>query len=135
MDKIEALSASLHPLKTTTMKTTAIAIIMFLATVSMHGQDIVGTWNGVLNIQGTTLRVDFNISSAEDGYTSTMDSPDQNAFGIPVTTTEFKDSELTITLTDLGIEYKGKLNKDNIVEGTFTQMGQAFEMNLTKKKE
>ena len=124
----------LHPLKTITMKTTAIAIIMFLATVSMHGQDIIGTWNGVLNVQGTTLRVDFNISSTDDGYTSTMDSPDQNAFGIPVTTTEFKNSELYITVNDLGITYKGKLNKENIIEGTFTQMGQAFEMNLTKKK-
>ncbi len=117
------------------MKTTAIAIIMFLATLSIYGQDIIGTWNGVLSVQGTTLRVDFNISSTDDGYISTMDSPDQNAFGIPVTTTEFKNLELSITLTDLGIMYKGKLNKDNIIEGTFTQMGQAFEMNLTKKEE
>ncbi len=117
------------------MKTTAIAIFMFLATVSLQGQDIIGTWNGVLNVQGTTLRVDFNISSTDDGYTSTMDSPDQGAFGIPVTTTEFKNSELSITVTNLEIVYKGKLNKDNVVEGVFTQMGQAFEMNLTKKKE
>ncbi len=117
------------------MKKTALVFIMFLATLSIYGQDIIGTWNGVLSVQGTTLRVDFNISSTDDGYTSTMDSPDQSAYGIPVTSTKFKEKELTITVTDLGIVYKGKLNKDNIIEGTFTQMGQAFEMNLTKKKE
>lgn len=66
------------------MKKTALVIIMILVTLLMHGQDITGTWNGVLNVQGTTLRVDFNISSTDDGYVSTMDSPDQNAFGIAV---------------------------------------------------
>lgn len=108
--------------------------VFFLATLSMFGQDITGKWNGVLSVQGTTLRVDFNLSKTADGYSSTMDSPDQGALGIKTTTTEFKDKTLTITVTDLGIEYVATLNEDNVFDGKFTQMGQAFDMDLTKEK-
>ncbi|HER08159.1 MAG TPA: hypothetical protein ENO20_04545 [Bacteroides sp.] len=115
-------------------KITVSAIILLLAGICLSGQDITGTWNGVLVIPGGQLRVDFHITTMDDGYTSTMDSPDQGAFGIPVTSTEFEDRELTITVTNLGIVYKGTLKEDHTVEGTFTQMGQSFDLTLTKAK-
>ena len=55
-------------------------------------QDITGQWNGVLNIQGMNMRIVFHISKIDNGYASTMDSPDQSAFGIPVTATIFDGS-------------------------------------------
>ena len=89
------------------MKKVALILVMFLASTVLFGQDIVGTWNGVLVVSGVQLRVDFHITSTDDGYSAKMDSPDQNAYGIPVTSTVFKDKELTIKLTDHSIEYKG----------------------------
>jgi hypothetical protein len=106
--------------------------ILLLAGIFMYGQDITGTWNGVLEVPGGKLRVDFHITATDDGYTSTMDSPDQGAFGIEVTSTEFEDQQLTIKVTNLGIVYKGTLKEENTVEGTFTQMGQSFDLTLTK---
>lgn len=117
------------------MKKIAIIFTLFLAGISLQAQDIIGTWMGVLSAGGTELRVNFNISKTDDGYTATLDSPDQNAYGIPVTKVEFKNPDVTITVTDLTIVYKGKLTKKDLIEGTFTQMGQSFEMNMTKKKE
>jgi hypothetical protein len=117
------------------MKKAVISIVLFLTVVTLIGQDITGTWNGILDVQGVQLRVDFHITATADGYTAKMDSPDQNAFGIPVTSTVFKKPDLTIKMTDLGAEYKGKLTSEELFEGTFTQMGQSFEMNLKKKKE
>ena len=108
---------------------------LFIAAASMYVQDITGTWNGVLVVPGAELRVDFNISESDDGYTSTMDSPDQGAYGIPVTTTKFENNELSITVEDLTIVYKAKLNDDGVFKGKFTQMGQTYDMDLTKKKE
>ena len=117
------------------MKKLTLLAIFILATLTTFGQDITGKWNGVLNVQGTTLRVDFNLSKTDDGYTSTMDSPDQGAFGIETTTTEYKDKTLTITVTDLSIKYVATLNAENVFDGKFTQMGQVFDMDLKKKKE
>lgn len=42
---------------------------------------------------------------------------------------------LTIKLTAYGIEYVGTLAEDNTFQGTFTQMGQKLDLNLTKKEE
>jgi len=110
-------------------------VILLLTGLYMFGQDITGTWNGVLVIPGGQLRVDFHITATDDGYTSTMDSPDQGAFGISVTSTEFEDNELTIKMTDLDVLYKGILKAENTVEGTFTQMGQSFDLKLTRAAE
>ena len=116
------------------MKKIALLAIFFLATLSLSGQDITGKWMGKLVVPGAELRVDFNLTKTADGYTSTMDSPDQGAYGIPTTTTEFKDKELTITMSDLTVEYVAKLNEDNVFDGKFTQMGQTFDLDLSKEK-
>ncbi len=111
-----------------------IALIIMLVSVSLYAQDISGTWSGVLTIPQGTLRVNFNISSIDSGFTSTLDSPDQNAFGIPTDTTIYKKPELKITIAQLGAEYTGKLSEGNKFEGTFTQMGQVLKLDLTKKQ-
>ncbi len=115
------------------MKQTIVVFALLLFTISISGQGIDGKWNGKLVTPGGELRVDFNITATEDGYTSTLDSPDQNAYGIPVNSTVFEKPELTIKVTDLDIVYVGKLIEENTIEGTFTQMGQSFEMKLVKK--
>lgn len=117
------------------MKKSLLIAAMLIATVSLFSQDISGKWNGLLVVPGAELRVDFNISKTADGWTSTMDSPDQNAYGIATTKTEFKDKELLITVDDLTVVYKAKLNEEGVFKGTFTQMGQTYDMDLTKKKE
>lgn len=115
------------------MKKTTFLIVLFLATFSLYGQKIAGTWNGILEAGEVTLRVDFHITSTDDGYSATLDSPDQNAYGIPVSTVEFTKPDVAITVVNLNIEYEGKLEDDNTIKGTFTQMGQSFEMDLKKK--
>ena len=96
---------------------------------------IEGIWQGTLKISGIELRILFKIKVEQDGsFSATMDSPDQGAFGIACTTTEYKDKTLTITVTDLTIEYVATLTEDNVFDGKFTQMGQVFDMDLKKKE-
>jgi len=116
------------------MKKITFTLLTFLASMTMLGQDITGQWNGVLKVQGTQLRVVFNISKTDNGYSSTMDSPDQGAYGIPVTTTSFDQSILKLAITNARIEYEGTLDKDHVIVGTFTQAGQSFSMNLSRVK-
>jgi hypothetical protein len=112
------------------MKKTVLFLIAILASFVMFGQGITGQWNGVLKVPGGQLRVVFNVTKTENGYSSTMDSPDQGAKGIPITTTSFENSILKLEIPNAKIVYEGMLNKDNSVVGNFMQRGQSFPLNL-----
>ncbi|MDP8202507.1 MAG: hypothetical protein P9M11_10270 [Candidatus Tenebribacter burtonii] len=77
----------------------------------MYGQDITGQWNGMLNVQGTQLRLVFNITQSDKGYSSTMDSPNQGAKGITVTSTSYEKSILKLEISTLGVLYEVTLDK------------------------
>jgi len=116
------------------MKKIALVLITTLVTLSMYGQDITGQWNGMLNVQGTQLRLVFNITHSDKGYSSTMDSSDQGAKGIPVTSTSYENSILKLKISTLGVLYEGTLDKKNVFVGTFKQSGQSFSLNLTREE-
>jgi len=115
------------------MKRITLILLTNIFCLTIFGQDISGQWNGALKVQGTQLRIVFNITKTENGINSTMDSPDQGAKGIPTTSTNFENSILKITIANAKIEYEGILGKDNNIVGTFKQGGQSFPMNLSKE--
>jgi len=115
-----------------TMKRVSILLLTFLISFHSFGQDITGQWNGVLKVQGTQLRLVFHVTKTDIGYSSTMDSPDQGANGIPVTNTTFENSKIKFEVSNARIEYNGEL-KENEIIGTFKQGGQEFPMNLSRK--
>ena len=114
------------------MKTISLLLITLLASLTLTAQDITGQWNGVLNVQGTQLRLVFNVTKTDTGYSSKMDSPDQGATGIPVTTTTFENPTIKFEVVNAGIEYIGEL-KDNEIVGTFKQGGMELPMNLSRE--
>ena len=113
-----------------------IFLFVFLLSVSLagYGQDITGVWNGILKVQGIQLRIVFNISKANTGYSSTMDSPDQGAKGIPVSSTVFDGLKLKLDLPNLGITYEGTLKNDTMFIGTFKQAGLNLPLALTRSE-
>jgi len=136
---MQKVKSSLHlhrNQKTTDMQLSIVFKIIFrlaffLATVIASAQDISGTWKGALKVQGMELPLAFNISESDGTFTTTMDSPMQNAFGISIDETTFKDNKLTIIKTQAGIEYTATYT-DGILKGTFKQSGQVFPLDLTK---
>lgn len=114
------------------MKRLAAVVLLVMTFYGSFSQDITGQWNGALKVQGTQLRIVFHISKTGTGYTSTMDSPDQGAKGIPVTSTTFENSKLKLEITNLKFEYTGEL-KGKLFEGTMKQNGMEFPMNLSKE--
>jgi hypothetical protein len=115
------------------MKKIIFILLTLITSFSVFSQNITGQWHGILKVQGIQLRIVFNITQTDNGYHSTMDSPDQGAKGIPVSTTNFDNSMLELQLPKAGIKYEGTLNKENTFVGTFNQGGQEFLMNLTRK--
>ena len=78
-----------------------------------------------------SLRIVFHINKTGDGYTSTMDSPDQGAAGIPVATTTFDGSKLSLAIPNIGLSYEGQFKTDSVV-GTFKQGGMSLPMTLKR---
>ncbi len=121
------------------MKRVYAIVIMLLAVFSLYGQDIVGDWNGAFTAEGpegeVTLRIVFHITATDSGFSSTLDSPDQGGFGIPTDTTTFENKEFTIKIGELDFVYEGKLIDAKTIEGSFTQRGMTYDLDLTKKEE
>jgi len=115
------------------MKKTFLFLFTFFSSMLLYSQSITGPWNGVLKVPGGQLRVVFHIVKTDTGFSSTMDSPDQGAKGIPVTQTSFDGQNLKLEITAAQIEYTGQLKNDTIT-GVFKQRGQRFPMNLTREQ-
>lgn len=112
----------------------SIFLITCAMTIVGFSQEIEGSWQGVLDVQTVKLRLVFNIEKTADGFKSTMDSPDQGAKGIPVTSTSFANSELILEIQNAGIKYTGKLNSEGVIVGTFNQGGSSYLLDLTHGK-
>ncbi|MGB3586716.1 MAG: alpha/beta fold hydrolase, partial [Tunicatimonas sp.] len=113
-------------------------LFLLMSPLITHAQSITGTWQGALNVQGTSLRIVFHIEEADGKLTTKMDSPDQGATNIATSETTFADNQLVIKAAQLGMTYEGQLENDSTVAGTFTQGGMALPLTLKrggKKKE
>jgi hypothetical protein len=121
------------------MKRVTTIVVLLLAVITIYGQDIVGTWNGSITAETpdgeVTVRLVFHITATDDGFSSTMDSPDQDTLGIKTDATTFENKELIIKLAQGDFVYTGKLVDAKNIKGSFTQMGATREMDMTKKEE
>ena len=113
-------------------KTFSLLCAVFIVATSFSQNAIEGSWLGALDVQGMKLRLVFNLESSGKGFTSTMDSPDQGAKGIPVTKTLFKNDSIYFEIPNAMIKYAGKLTRENTIEGVFTQGGFKADLHLEK---
>ena len=82
-------------------------------------KEIEGSWEGALDVNGTTLRLVLKLANGPDGKgTGTLVSVDQNGAEVPVTAVVQNGSHL-IVQTVVG-SYEGDL-KDGQLTGTWTQ--------------
>ncbi|MCH8960945.1 MAG: hypothetical protein IH820_06355 [Bacteroidetes bacterium] len=96
---------------------------------------IVGDWEGPLaNPDGSTLQVVFHITQDNAGnLTATFDSPDQDAFGVPLDEVRFENGELYLYLKVIGGSYTGALQEGNeTIEGTWTQPAGSLALNMER---
>lgn len=105
-------------------------VTLFISSLPIvsFAQGIVGAWKGVLNVGQSQLNIVFHINS---NNTITMDSPDQGAMGIPTMVKYLAADSLCIEMEAMKVVYSGKLVGDEI-NGTFSQMGYSFPLNLKK---
>lgn len=114
-------------------------ILSFLLSNTIAQQkDLSGVWSGKLELPNTMkLTVVFNISINSDGtYTSTLDSPDQGAKGIPTESTLVFGDSIIISVPAIMGSYKGKINFEEMkIEGKWSQGGMNLDFTVKKVDE
>lgn len=97
--------------------------------------DIDGAWLGTLDTGTIQLRVVFHIWNTTHGLTASMDSPDQGAGGIPVTSVVHNGSKITMQSNAVGGEFVGSINASHTaMAGTWTQGGGSLPLILKRMK-
>ena len=96
--------------------------------------DIDGEWEGMLDAGSQSLRLVLHIVTYEDGMTAKLDSPDQNAMGLPVTTITRDGAKLKFEMKQIAGGFEGTINQElNSISGSWTQGGGSLALTLKRK--
>lgn len=110
-----------------------LVICVLFFPLQVDAQNLLGSWNGKLNVGAQSLTVAFNLTKDASGTdVCTMDSPDQGVGGIPTTIDFISEDSVCLKVKQLGVTYTAKLQGDEL-KGTFAQNGMSFELNLKKE--
>jgi pimeloyl-ACP methyl ester carboxylesterase len=117
------------------MKLTWALLATFLIAMPSVGtaQDLNGDWQATLHAGVADLHLVLHIAKNDaGGLKATLDSVDQAAYGIPVSSITFKNSTLTLGVDAVHGSYEGKLSSDgNTIAGTWSQ-GQPLPLEFKR---
>ncbi|BAV09839.1 hypothetical protein SAMN05421788_1011272 [Filimonas lacunae] len=108
--------------------------IVFIALLISNGlfaqqPSLPGKWIGKFGGQITLV---FNLVQKQDSLTGTFDSPDQMAFGIPLSQVTFLQDTLQVTLDNIKASYKGRLVNDTTISGSWKQGASLLPITFKK---
>lgn len=111
------------------LKQAGIVFVTLMLSLNSFAQSIEGDWFGKADIDGIVIRLSIHVKAADQGYTSTWDSPDQGAFGIPSSTTTFKNPDFSFTHAGAGFKYSGQINSSYTeITGILEQAGRKLDI-------
>jgi hypothetical protein len=114
-----------------------VVVFMFSASAGAVAQTIAGDWSGTLNAAGVQLRPALHVSAGESGsFKATLDSLDQGAIGIPVSTIALNGSTVSFQINAIRSSYEGTLNADaTVIDGKWSQGGGTLPLVLSRVKD
>ena len=118
------------------LTTIALFLIAFisLSATTLSAQDVIGTWQGTLDVGGGhSLRIVLKVSKGDDGKLNAVNySIDQGGTPLPVSSISLAGSDLNFAVSVVGGKYEGKLSSDgNTITGTWSQ-GSPLPLNFSK---
>jgi hypothetical protein len=105
-----------------------------LAASKQAAQKVAGIWNGTLAAGAANLRLRLNITKTASGAAmGTMDSLDQGAKDIPMSSITLKADKVRFEVRGIGGVYEGTLSADgSALGGQWHQGGQTMPLDFTK---
>jgi hypothetical protein len=121
-------------LKRTSNPSTIAAPLPSTAYARRQDSPLQGIWKGTLNAGGVPLRIVFKISEISPGkFGGVMDSTDQGARNIPLTSIEFSQPTARFDISSVSGQYEGTLKDDaSEIDGNWTQLGRNFRLLLRR---
>ena len=86
-----------------------------------------GPWHG----QVASLTVVFRVERVDGKYLAFLDSPDQGASDIPITTLEVNGDDLTFEIAAAGASFSGQISAEEL-NGEWNQGGQTMQLALVR---
>jgi hypothetical protein len=103
---------------------------------SVKPAEVAGDWLGTLEPGPIKLRIVVHITQANDGLKATIDSPDQNASGLPVSSVEVIGATLKLQSEKLSAIFEGKISSDlNTLDGRWKQGAGSWPLVLKRVKD
>ncbi len=98
------------------------------------GSELLGDWQGAIDTGNGSLHVVFHVAQDKEGkLMGTMDSPDQKATGIVISSIASAQQEVHLTIEQFGCRYDGKLDKDNRqIVGVWKQGTASLPLTLSR---
>jgi hypothetical protein len=109
-------------------------LLSLVAPVGAQAQKVEGDWQGTLKTGPVELRLELHIAKDEKGaLKGTLDSIDQNAMGLQMSSISVKDSVLRFEIQVVGGSYEGQLTADLAkISGTWSQGGGSLPLEFTR---
>jgi hypothetical protein len=98
------------------------------------GSDVQGIWKGTLVIGPVRLRLLFKLAESADGkFSGVLDSLDQGAHNISLTSVSYTRPTLDIEIKQIGGTFDGKVDVDaKQIVGEWEQLGRTTPLTLTR---
>jgi hypothetical protein len=93
---------------------------------------VAGDWAGVITFGRQSLHFVLHVTGPDTQLRATHDSPDQKAFGMPVPSITFSDSQLQFSIPLVDVKFSGVLYPDGSIVGTFIQHGTGVPLVLQR---
>lgn len=115
------------------MKQTLLVALLLASASLAHAQDIAGDWQGTLHAGPADLRLVLHVTKGADGaLKATLDSVDQGANGIPVSSVSLKNSKVSLEVSAVHGTYDGTVSADaKTISGTWSQ-GTPLPLEFTR---
>jgi hypothetical protein len=114
------------------MKKAVLILASILATFFAKSQNITGQWSGKLNMNGNEINVVFDIKGKGNNMNAKLYNAGQTRRGIDVDVVSFRDSIITLRITNAKIEFSGALISENTLAGGLTQKSVYYPLELKK---
>ncbi len=120
--------------------TLILAHSLFLATAAtaqVQAEELAGTWTGELETSAGPLGMVFVLEQGVDGWTGTVDTPEQKIYGLPLTSiTVSKEREVVLEVASTGGRYSATLNANGqAMTGDWHQRGAVISLVCQRAKD
>jgi pimeloyl-ACP methyl ester carboxylesterase len=118
------------------VKRIVFSLICLFICSTLSSQNIVGKWEGGIDINGNQMPIVFHFNKDASGKTDgKWDSPKQNAMGLPFSSINIIGDSVHLEIKMISGSYKGKFVNNDSIAGTWEQNGHQLPLNFSKSTE